>query len=139
MVRLGEAFPDPWRRWLPRLLAGGWLVLALPGLVQSILWSARGSEAYAAHHRLMAERLQALPESGAVAATDVGLLAYFTDRQVVDLKALTAPWLAPASQRGWGALYDRFKAMPVAGRPRFAALHKNRPDTDADVLIRAGV
>ncbi|MEK7477335.1 MAG: hypothetical protein AAB152_17065 [Candidatus Coatesbacteria bacterium] len=139
IARVAQAFPEAWRRPLVRGLAGAWIAFELPGLSQSFLFVGHGAESYSAHHRVMAERLANMAEPGAVGATDVGILGYFSGRRVIDLKGLTAPWLFPATSYGWGSLYDVFKRMPAAERPRFLALHPGRADTNAEQLQRAGI
>ncbi len=139
IARLGDMLQDPWKRQVPRLLAAIWLAFAIPGFFRHIQLFGFGSSNYFWHHRVMAERLEEIPGSDAVAASDVGILKYFTRRNVIDLKALTCPWLAPAASRGWGSIYDVFKRKPPAERPAWAALHSGRPDVDAELVCRAGV
>ncbi len=139
IASIGGRTRSPWRRQMASVLIGTWFLFTLPGLFRYVQFYGHGAENYLWHHRLMAEQLEEMPQPGAVAATDVGILKYFTSRRIVDLKALTAPWLAPASSRGWGSIYDEFKKLPPDARPRFAALHAARPDVDAELPLRAGV
>ena len=139
IARISWLFRMTWRRPFARIVVAGWLVFSAPGLLKYLMFSGAGSENYLAHHRQMASLLEELPQPGSVAATDVGILRYFTSRRIVDIKGLTAPWLAPAAMRGWGSLYDEFKSMPEEARPRFAALHPGRPDVDVEQPLRAGL
>jgi len=139
IARAAQAFAESWRRPIVRGLATAWLAFGLAGFLQSFLFIGHSTETYTAHHRMMAERLASLPEPGAVGATDVGILGYFSGRRVIDLKGLTSPWLFPATTYGWGSLYDVFKRAPAGERPRFLALHPGRHDTNAEQLQRAGI
>lgn len=138
IARVAEAFPESWRRGGVRLAAGAWLAFALAGVPRGLTWIGRGAEAYGAHHRVMAERLSAEPGGGPVGATDVGVLAYFSGRRILDFKGLTAPRLAAGGLRGWGSLYDVLKSSPPADRPAVAALHAGREDVNAEQAVRAG-
>ncbi len=139
MFRVAKIVQHSWRQPLLYALAGSWLVFSAVGLLKYLQLYGHGSESCQAHHRLMAERLEGFPESGDVAATDVGILKYFTNRKIVDVKGLTAPWPAAAATQGWGALYDEFKVQPKGARPRFAALHPGRKGVNVERLLEMGV
>lgn len=67
----------------------------------------------------IAERL---PAGARVATHDVGAIAYYGERPVVDLVGLVTPALAGAYRHGEGALWEALDALPEAARPTHAAV-----------------
>jgi hypothetical protein len=94
------------------------------GLAAELIWSYRG-----AAERLAADQVQTgewirrnlEPETG-VAAHDVGAIAFYGERPVVDLVGLTTPALAGAYRHGEGALWEALSDLPPDRRPRVAAV-----------------
>jgi len=115
-----------------RRVAGALMLLAViaasvsagRGLGADIIWTYRG-----AAERLAADQVQTgewlganLAADSRVAAHDVGAIAFYGERPVVDLVGLTTPALSGAYRHGEGALWEALSDLPPEARPAVAAV-----------------
>ena len=115
-----------------RRIAGGVALLALiagsvsagRGLAADVIWLYRGAlERLAADQVRTGEWIRGnLPPGAFVAAHDVGAIAFYGERPVVDLVGLTSPSLAGAYRHGEGALWEALSDLPGDRRPVAAAV-----------------
>ena len=80
-----------------------------------------------------------LPPDTVVAAKDVGAIAYFGDRQVVDLIGLTTNGFAAVANNGTGSLYERLSHMPSEKRPDYFAVYNEVVGPPIEPLRTTGV
>ncbi|PXY32751.1 hypothetical protein BAY60_05840 [Prauserella muralis] len=80
-----------------------------------------------------------LPADAVVGVKDVGAIAYFGDRKVVDTIGLATNGLAEASNNGTGSLYEALWRLPEEDRPDYFAVYEPRPGAPMQPLIDAGV
>ncbi|MGI8311097.1 hypothetical protein [Saccharopolyspora hattusasensis] len=63
-----------------------------------------------------------LPRGASVAVNDVGAIAYFSDRYVVDLIGLATTGFATPNLHGAGSLYEELRHLPQQRRPDYFAI-----------------
>ncbi|ASR33773.1 hypothetical protein BAY61_00860 [Prauserella marina] len=80
-----------------------------------------------------------LPPDSVVAVKDVGAIAYFGDRKVVDTVGLATNGLAEPSNNGTGSLYEALRQLPEADRPDYFAVYEPVPGAPMQPLVAAGV
>ncbi|GAA1252552.1 hypothetical protein GCM10009676_44340 [Prauserella halophila] len=80
-----------------------------------------------------------LPPDAVVGVKDVGAVAYYSDRKVVDTIGLTTNGFAEASNHGPGALYEKLRAMPEGERPDYFAVYEQWPGAAMHSFVDTGV
>ena len=80
-----------------------------------------------------------LPPDAVLAVKDVGAVAYFGDRQVVDMIGLATNGLAKASNHGIGSLYERLRHMPAEQRPDYVVGYDDPPGPSMRPLRSTGI
>lgn len=127
-------------RGLPRAAAAAlfslWSAFGLASWPWNLQRTHRGAAAYAGANRNSALLLRALP-AGPVAVVDAGLLAYYSGHPIVDLLGITDHSMALAQADGKGAVLEAMLARKEL--PRWAALHRHRPDFDLATWVGIGL
>ncbi|NIJ14579.1 hypothetical protein FHU38_004980 [Saccharomonospora amisosensis] len=80
-----------------------------------------------------------LPEDAIVGVKDVGAIAYFGERRVVDTIGLATNGFAEPSNNGPGSLYEALRDLPQGQRPGYFAVYEPWPGTDMQPFVDAGV
>jgi hypothetical protein len=80
-----------------------------------------------------------LPPDAIVGVKDVGAVAYFGQRRVVDTIGLATNGFAEASNNGPGSLYEALRALPEDRRPTHVAVYEPWPGTSMQPFVDAGV
>lgn len=80
-----------------------------------------------------------LPEDAIVGVKDVGAVAYFGERRVVDTIGLTTNGMAEASNNGPGSLYEALRTLPEGQRPTHFAMYEPWPGVPMQPFVDAGV
>ncbi|CAM2989967.1 hypothetical protein SAXI111661_12420 [Saccharomonospora xinjiangensis] len=80
-----------------------------------------------------------LPPGAVVGVKDVGAIAYFGKRRVVDTIGLATNGLAEASNNGTGSLYEALRALPEGQRPTHFAVYEPWPGTAMQPFVDTGV
>jgi hypothetical protein len=80
-----------------------------------------------------------LPPDAVVAVKDLGAVAYFSDRRVVDLIGLGTNGLAQASTNGVGSVYEAMRHLPAGQRPDYFLIYNQYPGPDLSLLSQVGV
>ncbi|OQO90831.1 hypothetical protein B1813_14995 [Saccharomonospora piscinae] len=80
-----------------------------------------------------------LPEDAIVGVKDVGAIAYFGDRRVVDTIGLATNGMAEASNNGTGSLYEALRSLPEGERPTHFAVYEPWPGAAMRPFVDAGV
>jgi hypothetical protein len=80
-----------------------------------------------------------LPPDAIVAVKDVGAVAYFGERRVVDTVGLVTNGFAEASNNGTGAVYEELRKLPPGERPSHVAGYETPPGVPMAPLVDAGV
>ena len=104
LVLLAVALP---RRWPRTVLAATaiYLLLALPALVPAASrygWAVQNINAMQVHLGRWLDR--ELPRPSRVAVNDIGAIAYFSRREIVDLMGLVTPAIIPYRREGEGGV-----------------------------------
>ena len=96
-------------------------VLTAFALVSTPTWALRQGEQAAGIRESAVSVAQWIrgntPPDAVVAVNDVGAVAWFSDRRVVDLVGLTTPGFARAALDGSGAMYEVLAHLPPEQRP----------------------
>ncbi|MGW9308889.1 hypothetical protein ACWGPQ_12855 [Saccharomonospora azurea] len=80
-----------------------------------------------------------LPPDAVVGVKDVGAIAYFGQRRVVDTIGLATNGFAEASNNGTGSLYEALRALPEGQRPTHFAVYEPWPGASMQPFVDAGV
>ncbi|TKG73469.1 ArnT family glycosyltransferase [Prauserella endophytica] len=80
-----------------------------------------------------------LPRDAIVAVKDVGAVAYFGNRKVIDTIGLATNGLAEASNNGTGSLYEALRKLPPGERPDYFAIYEPQPGAPMRPLVDAGI
>lgn len=80
-----------------------------------------------------------LPPDAVIGVKDVGAVAYFGDRRVVDVIGLATDGLAKASNNGIGAVYEALRHLPPTQRPNYFAVYEPQPGPPIGPLRDAGL
>jgi hypothetical protein len=121
---VGRAAADAGRG---RVLSAG-IVAVLLGfaLVSAPTWALRGAQQAAGIRESAVSVAQWLrghtPPDAVVGVNDVGAVAWFSDRRVVDLVGLTTPGLARPALEGSGAMYEALAHLPPDRRPTYFSI-----------------
>jgi len=96
-----HAPPAPRHAWASALAVGAWLAIAAATLVPAATryaWAVQNINAMQVHlgHWVDAQ----LPKSARIAANDIGAIAFFSRREVIDLMGLVTPDIIPYRRRG---------------------------------------
>lgn len=113
-----------------------WVAHGLAGWPWHLQRCRIGAIRYAESNRNSALALRTLPP-GPVAVADAGLLAYYSERPIVDLLGVTEHRLALAQAAGKGAQLEALLNRPAP--PRWAALHEDRGDVDLGAWLALGL
>lgn len=113
-----------------------WLAFGLASWPWHLQRVYSGALNYALANRNTALELRALP-AGPVAVVDAGLIAYYSGHPIVDLPGITDHRLALAEPLGKGAVLESLLARDPL--PRWAALHRQRPDFDVKAWTATGL
>jgi hypothetical protein len=101
-------------------------VLGAFALVSAPTWALREGEQAAGIRESAVSVAQWIrgntPPDAIVAVNDVGAVAWFSDRRVVDLVGLTTPGFARPALEGSGAMYERLAHLPPAQRPTYFSI-----------------
>ena len=95
-------------------------------LVSAPTWALRGAQ-QAAGIRESAVSVPSgcaghTPPDAVVGVNDVGAVAWFSGRRVVDLVGLTTPGLARPALEGSGAMYEALAHLPADRRPTYFSI-----------------
>ncbi|MDL5154644.1 hypothetical protein [Actinomycetospora termitidis] len=108
------------------LTAGLVAVLAAFTLVSTPSWALRQGEQAAGIRESAVSVAQWLkgntPPDAIVAVNDVGAVAWFSDRRVLDLVGLTTPGFARPALEGPGAMYEQLAHLPPERRPSYFSI-----------------
>ncbi|MEJ2870415.1 hypothetical protein WCD74_21775 [Actinomycetospora sp. OC33-EN08] len=108
------------------LTAGLVAVLVAFTVVSTPTWALRQGEQAAGIRESAVSVAQWLegntPPGSVVAVNDVGAVAWFSDRRVLDLVGLTTPGFALPALEGPGAMYERLAHLPPEQRPSFFSI-----------------
>ncbi|EHR59116.1 hypothetical protein [Saccharomonospora cyanea] len=80
-----------------------------------------------------------LPADAVVGVKDVGAIAYFGERRVVDTIGLATNGFADASNNGAGSLYEKLRELPRGQRPTHFAVYEPWPGAPMRPFVDAGV
>ncbi|WP_048876866.1 DEAD/DEAH box helicase family protein [Saccharomonospora saliphila] len=80
-----------------------------------------------------------LPRDAIVAVKDVGAIAYFGHRRVIDTVGLATNGLAEASNNGPGSLYEALRGLPPEQRPTHFAVYEPPPGASMRPFADAGL
>lgn len=80
-----------------------------------------------------------LPQDAIVGVKDVGAIAYFGQRRVVDTIGLATNGFAGPSNNGPGSLYEALSDLPPGQRPGYFAVYEPQPGTEMRPFVEAGV
>ncbi|HVV09015.1 hypothetical protein [Amycolatopsis sp.] len=138
---IARLLPQPRFR---RFALHGALVVALVfSLVAVPMWGVRYARAGAAIRdsdvSYAAWMTGHLPADAVVAVKDVGAVAYFSDRRIVDLLGLGTNGLAEPVNNGIGSLYEALRHMPPTQRPDYFATYDTGPGPSMAPLRDAGL
>ncbi|WP_433801065.1 hypothetical protein [Actinomycetospora sp. CA-084318] len=101
-------------------------VLGAFALVAAPTWALRQGEQAAGIRESAVSVAQWLkgntPPDAVVAVNDVGAVAWFSDRRVVDLVGLTTPGFARPALEGSGAMYEQLAHLPPDRRPSYFSI-----------------
>jgi len=108
--------------------------LVLAGMPSLLWWAGEhGRNGRDLYNLLREATFRFEPDARPVAITDAGILAYYSNRQTVDLVGLTTAHFAPSTLHGPGATLEAMSRLPHSSRP--AELITYRPWFDADFPI----
>jgi hypothetical protein len=110
-----------------RILSAGIVAVLLAfALVSAPTWALRGAQQAAGIRESAVSVAQWLrghtPPDAVVGVNDVGAVAWFSDRRVVDLVGLTTPGLARPALEGSGAMYEALAHLPADRRPTYFSI-----------------
>ncbi|MCD2188443.1 hypothetical protein LN037_14945 [Actinomycetospora sp. SF1] len=101
-------------------------VLGAFALVSAPTWALRQAEQAAGIRESAVSAAQWIkgntPPDAVVAVNDVGAVAWFSDRRVVDLVGLTTPGFARPALEGSGAMYEQLAHLPPDQRPTYFSI-----------------
>ena len=80
-----------------------------------------------------------VPPGSVVAANDVGAVAYFSGRPVLDVVGLTTEGVADAANNGPGTLYEKLVHLPPSQRPAYFSIYAAWGGVPVQDLARSGV
>ncbi len=80
-----------------------------------------------------------LPRDAIVGVKDVGAIAYYGHRRVVDLVGLATNGLAEPANNGTGSLYEALRALPEDERPTHFAVYEPPPGPSMRPFADAGL
>ncbi|EIE97164.1 MATE family efflux transporter [Saccharomonospora glauca] len=80
-----------------------------------------------------------LPPDAVVGVKDVGAIAYFGERRVVDTIGLATNGFAEASNNGPGSLYEKLRSLPPEQRPTHFAVYEPWPGASMQSFVDTGV
>jgi hypothetical protein len=121
---LGRAAADARRG---RIVSAGIVAVLLAfALVSAPTWALRGGQQAAGIRESAVSVSQWLrghtPPDAVVGVNDVGAVAWFSGRRVVDLVGLTTPGLARPALEGSGAMYEALAHLPADRRPTWFSI-----------------
>jgi len=119
----------PRRAWINMLAAGVWLAIAATALVPAATryaWAVQNINAMQVH---LGQWVDArLPKTARIALNDIGAIAFFSRREVIDLMGLVTPDIIPYRRRGESGVMEYvvetcpdYVIIFPAWFPRFAA------------------
>ncbi|WP_018331759.1 hypothetical protein [Actinomycetospora chiangmaiensis] len=118
-------------------------VLAAFALVSAPTWALRQGEQAAGIRESAVSVAQWIrgntPPDAVVAVNDVGAVAWFSDRRVVDLVGLTTPGFARPAIEGSGAMYEQLAHLPPAQRPSYFSIFDDTQLVPVGELSRARI
>jgi len=137
VVRVADAFPETQRVDVRRGLFGFFLLAEVPILLfflAAYAWNGREiREQHVAMARFLADRL---PERAWIGTNDVGAIAYYSGRPVLDLHGLVTRGFAERKQVGTSAIWETLETLPVAERPQVLVLIPGWYDPELLQLLR---
>lgn len=80
-----------------------------------------------------------LPPDAIVGVKDVGAIAYFGERRVVDTIGLATNEIAAASNNGTGSLYEALRKMSPEERPDYFAVYEPQPGASMQAFVETGI
>jgi hypothetical protein len=118
-------------------------VLGAFALVSAPTWALRQGEQAAGIRESAVSVAQWIrgntPPDAVVAVNDVGAVAWFSDRRVVDLVGLTTPGFARPALEGSGAMYEQLAHLPPAQRPSYFSIFDDTQLVPVGELGRARI
>lgn len=137
VVRVAGAFPGSHEGDVRRGLFGFFLLAEVPILLfflAAYAWNGREiREQHVAMAGFLAERL---PEGAWIATNDVGAIAYYSGRPVLDLHGLVTRDWAARKQVGTSAIWETLETLPVSRRPQALVLIPGWYDPEFLQLLR---